>query len=72
MSLPAVVEHETAESMYRLMFEPGRRKVYPSFPMTHVVDLPEVVKQIDEFREILGRHFTTFDPGDMDEPTTAE
>src|SRR5690606_3378459 len=30
------IERDTAESVYRLMFEPQRRKVYPSFPMTHV------------------------------------
>jgi len=61
------IEKATAESMYRLMFEPDRRKVYPSFPMTHVMDMPEVLARIDKFREVLAEHFITFDPGDMDE-----
>lgn len=60
-------EQETAESVYRLMFEPHRRKVYPSFPMTHVMDMPKVLAQIDKFRETLAEHFAAFDPGDMDE-----
>ncbi len=61
------VEHETVESVYRLMFEPKRRKVYPSFPMTHVMDMPEVLAEIEAFRETLAEHFVTFDPGDLDE-----
>jgi len=60
-------ELDTAESLYRLMFEPHRRKVYPSFPMTHVLEMPEILAQIDAFREVLAEHFITFDPGDMDE-----
>ncbi len=61
------IERDTAESVYRLMFEPERRKVYPSFPMTHVMDLPEVLAEIDTFRETIAEHFITFDPGDVDE-----
>ena len=60
-------EAETAESLYRLMFEPQRKRVYPSFPMTHVMDMPEVLAEIDAFREALTEHFITFDPGDLDE-----
>src|SRR5688572_1986557 len=30
-------EKLTAETVYRLLFEPWRKKVYPSFPMTHVM-----------------------------------
>ena len=43
------------------------RKVYPSFPMSHVVDMPDVLKEIDDFRAQLAEHFITFDPGDVDE-----
>ncbi len=56
-----------ARSLYRLMFEPDRKRVYPSFPMTHVFDLPEVMAEIEHFREVLAEHFITFDPGDVDE-----
>jgi adenylate kinase len=61
------VERDTAESVYRLMFEPQRKRVYPSFPMTHVMDMPEVLAEIDAFRETLAEQFITFDPGDLDE-----
>ncbi|MHC4064490.1 MAG: hypothetical protein ACYSUI_08310 [Planctomycetota bacterium] len=61
------VEGDTAESLYRLMFEPHRKRVYPSFPMTHVMDMPEVLADIDTFRHALMEHFICFDPGDLDE-----
>jgi len=61
------VETDTAMSVYRLLFEPYRRKVYPSFPMTHVMNMPEVLAEIDTFRDTLAEHFITFDPGDLDE-----
>lgn len=55
------------ESLYRLIFKPQTKRVYPSFPMTHVVDMPATLAQIDAFRAALAEHFITFDPGDMDE-----
>ncbi|HUU82240.1 MAG TPA: hypothetical protein VM243_01935 [Phycisphaerae bacterium] len=61
------IERDTAESLYRLMFEPDCKKVYPSFPMTHVMDMPEVLADIDTFRHALVEHFICFDPGDLDE-----
>ena len=33
-------ELPTTQTVYRLMFEPKRRKAYLSFPMSHVMDLP--------------------------------
>ncbi|HWL94069.1 MAG TPA: AAA family ATPase [Phycisphaerae bacterium] len=57
----------TAESLVRLMFEPERKKIYPSFPMSHVMDMPDVLAEIDGFRASLAEHFTCFDPGDLDE-----
>ncbi|HSW46881.1 MAG TPA: AAA family ATPase [Phycisphaerae bacterium] len=59
--------HEMAECVYRLMFEPQRKRVYPSFPMTHVMDLPATLAEIDGFRTVIAQHFITFDPGDLDE-----
>ncbi len=58
---------DTARSLYRLMFEPNRKRVYPSFPMTHVMHLPDVTAEIDHFRSRLAENFITFDPGDMNE-----
>src|SRR5688572_27024166 len=57
----------TTQTIYRLMFESHKKKVYPSFPMSHVMDLPDTLKEIDTFRAALADQFITFDPGDVDE-----
>ena len=57
----------TTATIYRLMFESHKKKVYPSFPMSHVMDLPDTLKEIDTFRAALADQFITFDPGDVDE-----
>ncbi len=51
----------------RLVRDPAQRKVYPSFPMSHVVDMPDVLAEIDAFRAALAERFIAFDPGDVDE-----
>jgi adenylate kinase len=43
-----------------------------SFPMSHVVDMPDVLAEIDRFRAELAKHFITFDPGDVDEKLLLE
>ncbi len=66
---------ETAETFYRLMFESGRKKAYLSFPMTHVMNRPDVMVQIEKFRDRMKATFISFDPGDLDEfelPVRAE
>ncbi|MBC7783513.1 MAG: AAA family ATPase, partial [Burkholderiales bacterium] len=60
-------EVPTTMTLYRMMFEPHKKKVYPSFPMSHVMDLPETLKEINTFRAALADHFIAFDPGDVDE-----
>jgi adenylate kinase len=57
----------TTRTMFQLVARPEMRKVYPSFPMSHVVDMPDVLAEIDAFRAALAEHFITFDPGDVDE-----
>ena len=57
----------TIETCYRLIARNDMKKVYPSFPMSHVVDLPDVLAEIDQFRAALAEHFITFDPADVDE-----
>lgn len=60
-------EETAALMLYRLLFEGRRKRVYPSFPMTHVLDMPATLAQINAFRAALAEHFITFDPGDLDE-----
>jgi len=57
----------TIDTCLRLVTRRDMRKVYPSFPMSHVVDLPDVLAEIDHFRVELAKHFISFDPGDVDE-----
>ncbi len=59
----------TAMTLFRLLLRPRMRKVYPSFPMSHVLDLPQTQNEIDEFRRRMAESFITFDPGDVDEKT---
>ncbi len=60
--------HATTErTMFRLVTRPELKTVYPSFPMSHVVGMPDVQAEIDQFRDALAEHFITFDPGDVDE-----
>ena len=58
---------DTLETCYRLICQPDMKTVYPSFPMTHVVSMPDVLAEIDAFRAELAKHFVSFDPGDVDE-----
>ena len=62
----------TTRTLHRLVCDPGARKVYPSFPMSHVVDMPEVLAEIDGFRDRLAERFITFDPGEVDEKLLLE
>ncbi len=57
----------TEEALFRLICRPDMRKAYPSFPMTHVVGMPDVLAEIDHFRAEIARHFIAFDPADVDE-----
>jgi adenylate kinase len=57
----------TEEALFRLVCRPDMKKVYPSFPMTHVVGMPDVLAEIDHFRAEISRHFVAFDPADVDE-----
>lgn len=67
--LPRGKECSTAETVYQLMFEPERRKAYLSFPMTHVMDMPDVLEEIVQFRASMSSLFTVFDPADLEEKT---
>jgi len=57
----------TSESLFRLIFRPNMKTVYPSFPMSHVMDLPETLAEINAFRARIAEKMIAFDPGDVDE-----
>jgi len=60
---------ETALAMVRLLFEPRRKKAYLSYPMTHLRTGPadEASLAVENMRRQMKRHFTCFDPGDLEE-----
>ena len=60
-------EQDTAETFYRLAFEPDTKKAYLSFPMTAVAEVPSVLEEIGEFRSRLKQLFVCLDPGDLEE-----
>jgi len=60
-------EQETTETFYKLVFERTSKKAYLSFPMTHVVDMENVQKEISEFRRSMKQFFICFDPADLEE-----
>ena len=57
----------TALTLFRLLMRPAMRKVYPSFPMSHVMNMPDILHDINAFRRAMADKFITFDPGDVDE-----
>ena len=57
----------TTQTIYRLLFERDKKKVYLSFPMSHVMDLPDTLAEISRFKTTINEHFICFDPGDVDE-----
>ena len=62
----------TSETLFRLLFRPNMKTVYPSFPMSHVMDLPDTLAEINKFRAAMAEKFITFDPGDVDEKVLAD
>ena len=58
---------DTVETCMRMVTRPDVRRVYPSFPMSHVVDKPDVLAEIESFRASIAEHFIAFDPADVDE-----
>lgn len=50
------------DTIFKIMFRTNLEKSYVSFPITKVLDKPDIVKQINEFREKLSKHLIVFDP----------
>jgi len=61
------LEKETIETFYKLIFERKGKKAYLSFPMTHIMGMENVEKQINSFRQTMKDIFICFDPADLEE-----
>ena len=60
-------QQDTIDTCLKLVTRPEMRKVYPSFPMSHVVGMPDILEEIDRFRADIAKYFIAFDPADVDE-----
>ena len=50
------------DTIFKIMFRDDLKKSYVSFPITKVLDKPDIVKRTNEFRETLAKHLIVFDP----------
>jgi adenylate kinase len=57
----------TVKMLHGLLFEPQKKRVYLSFPISHVMDLPDTMAEIEKFKTDISEHFVCFDPADVDE-----
>lgn len=57
-----VPRNNPIDTIYKLMFQDHLKKAYLSFPITKVLDKPDILKGIGEFRKTLAKHLIVFDP----------
>jgi adenylate kinase len=50
------------DTLYKLLFEPTLPRIYASFPISAVIDKPEILAEINSFKRELVQDFTVFDP----------
>jgi adenylate kinase len=48
--------------IHDLIFNPGKRKAYVSFPITQIESMPEIKEQVRQFRQQVAAALVTFDP----------
>ena len=65
--VPLGADDSTARALVQMLFQPGRKKTYLSYPMSHVGGQAALLAEIEAFRREMKRHFICFDPGDLEE-----
>ena len=53
---------QPSETLFKLMYSSNIKKVYLSFPITHVKQQQEHLISVKKFRDELRKHFVVFDP----------
>lgn len=61
----AIARAQPIETLYKLMFYPGMKPVYASFPMTHLSN-PKHKKRIIDFVNELNKYFVVFNPATIE------
>jgi len=55
--------NDTPKTLYDLISNTNMKKLYLSFPITHIKEkMPEKLKEVEQFRERLRENFIVFDP----------
>ncbi len=65
--LPRGRYQSSAAKFVKLMIDPETPKAYLSFPMSHVVAMPDILQEIEDFRAECSQFLLCFDPADVDE-----
>ncbi len=60
-----VSRHLSLEHLYDLLFTPHKKKLYLSYPITLLQEIPEQIREIRDFGAELAKDFIVFDPLDI-------
>lgn len=62
-----IARNEPHFVLFDIIFNPSKKKVYTSFPMSLVAGMPDVEKEIETFRERMAKSFVVFNPAAIEE-----
>ena len=63
-----IARDQPPDTLYRLMFRPEVPTVYRSYPITHIVDQPDLQAECEALGTQLDEHFVVFDPMAIKDP----
>ncbi len=59
--------HDCENTITSLFLRPTQKRAYVSYPITSILDRPDVQVKINEFKEVMRKLFLVFDPFDVKE-----
>lgn len=62
-----IAKNEPHSVLFDIIFNPSKKKIYTSFPMSLVAGMPDVEKEIETFRERMAKFFVVFNPATIEE-----
>jgi len=62
-----IPRRDALDLLYSLIFEPNKRRAYMSFPMSLIRDMPELIRDVEQFKETMKKQFIAFDPAAIGE-----
>ncbi len=67
-----IARDQPPDTLYRLMFRPEVPTVYRSYPITHIVDQPDLQAECEALGVHLDERFVAFDPMAIKDPQTPQ